>query len=67
MSSKKTFELNLTGKYNDTHKYFYNPCVTESIEGKNVSTHLAGHISNELKKFEGKQVKMTVTVSVEEI
>ena len=58
MADKKTVETTFVGNYNDAGDDYYIPRVGDKS--------LAKHIATELKQFEGKDVKVTLTLTVEE-
>lgn len=63
MGHKISFEETFTGEYNDTGNKDYSP----NIRGEGKLTDLAAEIATNLKPFEGKKVKFTLSVTVEEI
>lgn len=58
-TNKKIVEKTFDGTYNDVSDNEYKPKVGNDS--------LAYHIANELKGFEGKKVKVKLTMAVEEI
>ena len=59
MTNKSSSEHTFSGHYNDAGDDVYDPKVGDK--------RLANHIAKELEPYEGKKVKVTISISVEEI
>ena len=63
MANKISFEKEITGEYYDTGGDDFNP----NVRGDGKIFSFAAEISNKLKAYEGKKVRVSISVTAEEV